>query len=50
MESRGIPKAQAQAILIEAFAAEAFDILQDESLREILNADLTRLLATGAFA
>ncbi len=50
MESRGIPKPQAQAILIEAFAAEAFDILQDETLRDMLNADLARLLATGAFA
>jgi len=50
MESRGIPLAQAQAILIEAFAAEAFDGLVDESLRDLLNADLARLLAGGAFA
>ena len=50
MELRGIPKAEAQAILIEAFAAEAFDVLRDEALRDMLNADLTRLLATGAFA
>lgn len=50
MESRGIPFAQAQAILIEAFAAEAFDGLADESLRDLLNVDLARLLAGGAFA
>ena len=50
MELRGIPRAQAQAILIEAFAAEAFDDLADESLRDLLNADLARLLAEGAFA
>jgi Fe-S cluster assembly protein SufD len=50
MESRGIPKAEAQAILIGAFAAEAFDILQDEVLRDLLNADLAALLETGAFA
>jgi Fe-S cluster assembly protein SufD len=50
MESRGIPRPEAQAILIQAFAAEAFDILRDESLRDLLNADLAALLQTGAFA
>jgi Fe-S cluster assembly protein SufD len=50
MESRGIPRPEAQAILIQAFAAEAFDILRDESLRDLLNADLATLLQTGAFA
>jgi Fe-S cluster assembly protein SufD len=50
MGSRGIPRAEAQAILVQAFAAEAFDILKDESLRDLLNADLARLLAGGAFA
>ncbi len=50
MESRGVPNPQAQAILIEAFAAETFDILHDAFLREILQADLARILATGAFA
>ncbi|MGO9390591.1 SufB/SufD family protein [Rhodoblastus sp.] len=50
MESRGVPRPEAQAILIEAFAAEAFDILHDESLRDLLNADLKALLQTGAFA
>jgi Fe-S cluster assembly protein SufD len=50
MESRGIPRADAQAILVEAFAAEAFDDLSDERLRDLLNADLALLLADGAFA
>ncbi len=50
MESRGVPKAQAQAILIEAFASEAFDILRDEVLRDLLNADLKALLEAGVFA
>ncbi len=50
MESRGIPRQQAQAILIEAFAAEAFDILRDEALRDLLNADLKALLEAGIFA
>ena len=50
MESRGMPREAAQALLVEAFAAEAFDSLEDESLRDLLIADLARLLATGAFA
>ncbi len=50
MESRGIPKEQAQAILVEAFAGEAFDILRDESLRDLLSADLKALLHGGVFA
>jgi Fe-S cluster assembly protein SufD len=50
MESRGVPKPEAQAILIEAFAAEAFDILNDETLRNLLRADLAQLLAGGEFA
>jgi Fe-S cluster assembly protein SufD len=50
MESRGVPRPEAQAILIQAFAAEAFDILRDDSLRDLLNADLATLLQTGAFA
>jgi Fe-S cluster assembly protein SufD len=50
MESRGIPQPEAQAILIEAFASEAFDILRDECLRDLLNADLAALLQSGAFA
>jgi Fe-S cluster assembly protein SufD len=49
MESRGIPHAEAQAILIEAFASEAFDILPDGLLRDVLQADLARILATGVF-
>jgi Fe-S cluster assembly protein SufD len=50
METRGISRPDAQAILVEAFAAEAFDDLSDERLRDLLNADLALLLADGAFA
>jgi Fe-S cluster assembly protein SufD len=50
MESRGVPRPQAEAILVEAFAAEAFDILRDDSLRDLLKDDLARLLAGGAFS
>ena len=54
MESRGIPRAEAQGILVEAFAAEAFDIIDDEELRDLLKLDLKRLLGTnfhwGAFS
>jgi Fe-S cluster assembly protein SufD len=50
MESRGIPREEARAILVEAFAAEAFDLLDDEELRDMLKADLVRLLARGDFA
>ncbi len=50
MESRGIPREEARAILVEAFAAEAFDLLDDEELRDLLKADLARLLARGDFA
>ncbi|MGP0106857.1 SufD family Fe-S cluster assembly protein [Rhodoblastus sp.] len=50
MESRGIPRAEAQGILVEAFAAEAFDIIDDEELRDLLRLDLKRLLAGGAFS
>ncbi len=50
MELRGIPKMQAQGILIEAFAAETFDILSDNILRDLLNSDLIALLESGIFA
>ena len=36
MRQRGIPVAQARALLTEAFLAEAFDDLADEDLRESL--------------
>jgi Fe-S cluster assembly protein SufD len=50
MESRGIPRREAQGILIEAFAAEVFDILSDDNMRDLLNADLAALLESGIFA
>jgi hypothetical protein len=37
-------------MLIEAFAAEAFDSLADEAMRDLLRGNLSDLLAGGAFA
>lgn len=50
MESRGLPRAQAQALLIEAFATEAFDLLDHEALRKTLVEDVRQTLAGGRFA
>jgi Fe-S cluster assembly protein SufD len=36
MRQRGIPLAEARALLTEAFVAEVFDDLEDEALRESL--------------
>jgi Fe-S cluster assembly protein SufD len=47
MESRGLPQEEAEAMLIEAFAAEVFDVLQSEFLRDVLLADLSQLLQKG---
>ena len=47
MESRGLPQDEAEAMLIEAFAAETFDVLQNEFLRDVLLADLSQLLQKG---
>jgi len=43
--TRGIPKAQAEALLIEGFANEAFAELEQESLREALAARVAAWLA-----
>jgi Fe-S cluster assembly protein SufD len=45
MESRGVPHIQAEKILIEGFAGEIFETLESESLRDLLTADLSRVLA-----
>jgi Fe-S cluster assembly protein SufD len=37
LKSRGIPDAQAKALLVAAFAAEAFDSIEHESIREALS-------------
>ena len=34
LESRGLPEAQARAMLIQAFVAEAFECVDNEVLRE----------------
>ena len=45
LATRGIPKAQAEALLIEGFANEAFAELEQESLREALAARVSAWLA-----
>jgi Fe-S cluster assembly protein SufD len=44
METRGIPHIEAETILIDAFAAEVFETLESEALRNLLRADLSDLL------
>jgi Fe-S cluster assembly protein SufD len=44
LESRGVPRAEAQAVLMQAFAAEALDALADPRLHEPLSAALARRL------
>jgi Fe-S cluster assembly protein SufD len=36
LRSRGIPPAEARALLVESFVGEAFDRIEDEKLREAL--------------
>jgi Fe-S cluster assembly protein SufD len=38
LRSRGIPLAEARALLVESFVGEAFDRIEDERLREALSA------------
>lgn len=44
MRQRGIPLATARALLVEAFVAEAFDAVEDETLRGWLSAAAARWL------
>jgi Fe-S cluster assembly protein SufD len=44
LETRGIPHIEAEKILIDAFAADVFDVLDSEVLRDLLRADLSELL------
>jgi len=49
MLSRGIPRGEARALLIESFIGEAIDKVEDESLREALSAMAkSRLAALSA--
>ena len=52
MRSRGIPPAEARALLIESFIGEAIDKVEDERLREALSGIAKRRLArlSGASA
>ena len=44
LETRGVPHIEAEKILIDAFAADVFDALGSEALRDLLRADLSELL------
>ena len=46
MRSRGVPVAEARALLIESFIVEAIDKVEDERLRVALSGIATRRLAT----
>jgi Fe-S cluster assembly protein SufD len=35
LQARGLPRAEAEALLLEAFANEALEFVSDETLREI---------------
>lgn len=45
--SRGIPRAQAEAILVYAFAAEVLELISDESVRDALESRLFSKLGLG---
>jgi Fe-S cluster assembly protein SufD len=45
LQARGIPKAEAQAMLVYAFAAEAIATISIDTLREALEARLLNLLS-----
>ena len=44
-QARGIPKPQAEALLLEAFAGEIIDTIEDEPARNALHARLAAWLA-----
>ena len=45
LHARGIPREEAEALLIEAFVGEAFDAIEHEALREALRARANAWLA-----
>lgn len=46
LQSRGIPKAQARALLIEAFCGQALDTMQNETMRDEFSAKVSQWLTT----
>jgi Fe-S cluster assembly protein SufD len=48
LRSRGIPEAEARALLIEAFVAEILDGISDASVREFMKSRADQWLAAGA--
>lgn len=45
MQSRGIPKEEARALLIESFAAEVLDLIADDDIRESLTGKVRKWLS-----
>ena len=45
LQSRGVPPAQAQALLMRAFLSDALESISDEAARETAEARVTALLA-----
>jgi Fe-S cluster assembly protein SufD len=45
MRARGIPEAQARSLLIQAFVGEVIDMVEHETLREVLSARVANWLA-----
>ena len=48
LRSRGLPKREAESLLIESFIGEAFEAVEDASLREALATEARRWLAARA--
>jgi Fe-S cluster assembly protein SufD len=48
LESRGLPEEQARALLIQAFVGEAFEVLDDETLRDAFAATAADWLGAPA--
>jgi len=48
LESRGLPAPQARALLIQAFVGEAFEVVEDEGLREAFAAASAEWLGVAA--
>ena len=44
--ARGLPKADAESLLIEAFAVDVFDFVSDTDMREVLGAKVHSWLST----
>jgi Fe-S cluster assembly protein SufD len=50
LEARGLPRAEAEALMIQAFCGEAIEFVEHEPLRDALNATVAQWLASRAGA